>query len=241
MMFCPKCGKELPNGSAFCAGCGANLGNKTVPVNANPQPKNTATNPGAVLSNLPNTKKFASNPIVLIAEIIAAIALISTFIPWYATNSSVVSLSGGVSGVASIFGASQGAFSFDPDYSIWGLPALAGTLSDYLSAAGALGGGSRASGASGLVTVCSWLCVLLWLASLALLIVGGIASRKKRDLKLINFGCGCLALCSIVFYFLVANIGPGFGAATAAPGVCLFFSLVASIVLVVSKRVSKKN
>lgn len=38
-MFCPKCGKQLPENASFCSGCGAKLAQKAAPaVSASPTP-----------------------------------------------------------------------------------------------------------------------------------------------------------------------------------------------------------
>lgn len=239
-MFCPKCGKELPDGSAFCAECGANLGTKAPSAGVNSQPTTSAPSAGSVLGSLPVVKKYTSNPLMFLFEGLAIVALISSLFSWFDVNSSITSLSSGVSGAASYLGLAQGSFLFESEYTIWGLPSLASTLSDYLSLYGAIVAGSNASSASSLITACSWICLLLWIASWVLLIAGDIISRTKQNSILLNSGCGCLVLCSIVFLFMASQIGSSIGVATAAPYVCLVFSLAAGIGILVFTQIVKK-
>ena len=234
-MFCPKCGKELPDSSAFCSGCGAKLDAKAASAKPEAKPANTSSTTGtdsgvaSVLNKIPAVKKYGSNPILIIFEVCAVIALLCSIFPWFEVNSSVAATSSGVSGVASFFGASQGAFVFETEYNVWALPALADTVSDYLSFYGALGAGSKASSSAGMIVALAWVCLLLWIASWVLLIVGDITARKTQNAKLMDSGCGCLCFCAIAFMFMAGQIGESVGTATIAPMACAFFSIAAGI------------
>lgn len=61
-MFCPSCGKNLPDNAMFCDGCGTNLSQGTVSVAQN---------------------KAAKGSINIIYAIVALVTLIGSFLPFY--------------------------------------------------------------------------------------------------------------------------------------------------------------
>ena len=94
IMFCPKCGAQNPDGSPFCASCGAQLNAQQPqqPVNQGGfgQPMGTAggnglkLNPAEIINDF---LAFFKNPVVTIQQIIiwagCGLLLISTFLPNY--------------------------------------------------------------------------------------------------------------------------------------------------------------
>ncbi|MDD6095307.1 MAG: zinc-ribbon domain-containing protein, partial [Clostridia bacterium] len=56
-MFCPNCGKELPDGTAFCTSCGANLTQQT-PTAAQSIPEPEAFNAPDAAQSAPNAGQF---------------------------------------------------------------------------------------------------------------------------------------------------------------------------------------
>ena len=72
-MFCPKCGRKLPDGSKFCSGCGSPL---------MPMVGNQAQNPGVVGSPSPaymhavNAKKLRKSLIIGVAAVAAVVVVV---------------------------------------------------------------------------------------------------------------------------------------------------------------------
>ena len=79
-MFCNKCGKELPDGTKFCSGCGSQL--KTLEPTASPSfdAKTATTPPSYVDQPAPSTVEGSGRGIVVAISLV--IALISMFLPW---------------------------------------------------------------------------------------------------------------------------------------------------------------
>ena len=113
IMFCPKCGTQVPDGSPFCSSCGAPLGQQQAPTNQGGmnftnQPNNYGGNSGSSNdqfdfnpSNMINDMlAFFKKPAVTIQQIIgwagALLLLISTFLPNYKYSvSSIIKVSVG--------------------------------------------------------------------------------------------------------------------------------------------------
>lgn len=249
-MFCPKCGKELPDGSAFCGGCGAKLGAKAAPAQATAKPAGSnsnagsASNAGSVLSGIPIVQRYRSNPLVIVFDVVIAIAIICSFVPWLVVDDSVASLSSGVGGVASFFGASQASFTFEPSYSVWSLPALAETMSSYLSMYGVLGAGSQtatnANAISGAMSACALISVLAWVVALVLLIVGEFQVMKKQKYGLMIAGSFCMLGCAAFGRDVAGVASSAVGSVTIAPVLCILCSLAAAIGFIVLSRKAKK-
>ena len=55
-MKCPKCGKEMPDGSAFCTECGQSLKTKSEPVESTAKPE-TKPEPAAQGAAKPEGEK----------------------------------------------------------------------------------------------------------------------------------------------------------------------------------------
>lgn len=74
-MFCPNCGKELPEGTAFCTGCGANIAaysvNTPAPAAAEPVPEAIPTGP--VFTGFDVLKKTFSSAIFLVMCILISV------------------------------------------------------------------------------------------------------------------------------------------------------------------------
>lgn len=86
-MFCNKCGKELPDGTKFCSGCGAQL---KVPATAPTVPAATSTPQVGVSASVPGSvggASFAGSAdfkrlTVIGAALLTVAALIFMFLPW---------------------------------------------------------------------------------------------------------------------------------------------------------------
>ena len=90
-MFCNKCGKELPDGTKFCSGCGAQL---KAPAAAPTAPAATSTPRVGVTASVPGSVGGASfagsrdykRLAVIGAAVLTVAALIFMFLPWFNYN-----------------------------------------------------------------------------------------------------------------------------------------------------------
>ncbi len=171
-MFCPKCGNQLPDGSAFCGKCGAKLGTSkgvTPAVGVAGSAPSTPTAPNAASSRSAASAVASTkiSPLAMAAAVLAAVAVVLSLLPWLEVDPMVSAASGYAGGFASLLGADEGSFSFDESYAVWALPSFAGAFGDYASLYGTLGG-EGADSASALVGGAAWGCLLLWLAGVVL-------------------------------------------------------------------------
>lgn len=238
-MFCPKCGNQLPDGSAFCGKCGAQLNapksvvpaagaagsaaSRTATPNAAPS---RSTAPAAVPTKVP--------PLAMAAAVLAAVAVVLSLLPWLEVDSIVSTASDYAGGFASLLGAGEGSFSFDESYAVWALPSFAGAFGDYASLYGALGG-EGAGAASALVGGAAWGCLLLWLVGAVLLVLGAVRiARAGRKGALVTGGV-VMAVCAAAFCGL-SGLLDGIASATPLPLVCLAASVAAAVCALAAKR-----
>lgn len=176
----------------------------------------------------------------LAATIVTLCALVFSLFSWFELSAQMNMVSGLASGVSSYLGASPGAYAFDDSYPVWGLVGLAGTFNDYVQTYSALGGtrgASQAMGASLLVTLFAWVCLLLWLATLAFSIWGAITTFRKGETRFIYVANTAMIFTVIVFYIFAASMTSGTGTATGMPLLCLVLAIASLICL----RVAKSN
>ena len=75
-MFCPKCGKEIPDGSAFCSSCGTNVNTMSGPGGA---AKPSAA--GAAFSGLGGfLKNYFASPVQATRSTLAKGDLVAAFV-----------------------------------------------------------------------------------------------------------------------------------------------------------------
>lgn len=137
-MFCPKCGNQLPDGSAFCGKCGAKLGTSkgvTPAVGVAGSAPSTPTAPNAASSRSAASAVASTkiSPLAMAAAVLAAVAVVLSLLPWLEVDPMVSAASGYAGGFASLLGADEGSFSFDESYAVWALPSFAGAFGDYAS------------------------------------------------------------------------------------------------------------
>lgn len=174
----------------------------------------------------------------LAATIVTLCALVFSLFSWFELSAQMNMVSGLASGVSSYLGASPGAYAFDDSYPVWGLVGLAGTFNDYVQTYSALGGtrgASQAMGASLLVTFFAWVCLLLWLATLASSIWGAITAFRKGETRFIYVANTAMIFTVIVFYVFAASMTSGTGTATGMPLLCLVLAIASLICLRVAK------
>lgn len=216
-MFCPKCGSQLPDGSAFCGKCGVQLGQSKT---AAPTARVSSARPGGSVS-----------PASIAAAVLAAIAIIVSLLGWFDVYPGYASLTSYVDQAASFLGlGSSSSLSFDEAYTPWALPGFAGTFGEYASLYGALGG-SDADAITAIVTIACWACTLLWAVAAVLLVVGVIGVLRGGGRAPMLAGAIVAVVCAVaflVFSGMASDIGEGtvmpvlFAAASIAAAVCVF-------------------
>ncbi len=216
-MFCPKCGNQLPDGSAFCGKCGAQLS----------QPNAG----GARAGTASPTFAVGISPVAIVGVVFAAVAVILSLMPWFEVYAEYASLTSYVDQAASFFGlGSSDSLSFDEAYAPWALPGFAGTFSEYASLYGALGG-SDADAIAAIVAITCWACTLLWAVAAVLLVVGVIGVLRGSGRTPMLAAAVVAVVCAVaflVFSGMASDIGEGtvmpvlFAAASIAAAVCAF-------------------
>ena len=109
IMFCPKCGTQVPDGSPFCSSCGAPLGQQQAPMNQGGfgQPTGNAGGsynqmdfkPANLLNDFKRTfseKKFEVQQFIAFGGV--ALLFITLFLPFFTASStykSYIAVSGG--------------------------------------------------------------------------------------------------------------------------------------------------
>ena len=99
-MFCPKCGNQLPDGSAFCGRCGNKL--PSVPgATPAPGPRPPAGFQGHGIGSFAPAPAFSSagfavaDPMRIVLTILVVVSLVFTMLPWFEPNSTVKTASYG--------------------------------------------------------------------------------------------------------------------------------------------------
>lgn len=146
-MFCPKCGNQLPDGSAFCSKCGAQLA--AAPKDSDPASGGrlkasagdvaVSAHPARpIWSSAAQGASAAFPPLRIAAVAAAAVALLFALMPWFTTNSSAVTASGyassGADFIAGLTGADVSMPEFEESYSVFQFGELASTVTTYLDA-----------------------------------------------------------------------------------------------------------
>ena len=238
-MFCPKCGNQLPDGSAFCGKCGAKLGTSkgvTPAVGVAGSAPSTPTAPNAASSRSAASAVAPTkiSPLAMAAAVLAAVAVVLSLLPWLEVDPMVSAASGYAGGFASLLGADEGSFSFDESYAVWALPSFAGAFGDYASLYGTLGG-EGADSAWALVGGAAWGCLLLWLAGVVLLVLGAVGLAKSGRRGALVAGGIVMAVCVAVFCGL-SGLLDGIATATAFPMACLVVSIAAAVCALAARK-----
>lgn len=229
MMFCPKCGNQVPDGSAFCGQCGNKF--ESVP-SATPSGSFAVAKPaGAQAGTAPALK---TNGMGIAVAVLSVVALIFSFMPWFDISSQMLGLAGAASGLASgvnaLFGSATGSYAptmdVEESYTVWNLIGLADAFKSYAQAYSSLGG-SRAAGAAMVISIFSWACLILWVVTLVLTIWGAIAAFVKGGMGILRAACVFMVITVIVFYVFAGAMESDTGTANAMPVICLILSVVA--------------
>ena len=192
IVFCPKCGKQLADTVKFCGSCGAKTNSNVQrpagfssqattssaqPINSTMQPRSTAYATGAPIPG----KSFATLDIVLLAgAVLTFIFMLTPFInyPILSDLDSMTSLFG-------FSGLTQSHFSF------WQLSNL---ITSLLRLSG--------SGAGGYLAF-MYFFDAVWLAILALLIIGSFVLVTKKRRKILTVAFIVAGVFAAIFIFLV--------------------------------------
>lgn len=239
-MFCPKCGNQVADGAGFCSKCGHKFeGAGSSPAGqANSRSAGATAAPGASVTSAiaPGASGLKLKPVGIVAVVFAVLAFIISLLPWFETSYYLLSVGGMASGAASLLGSQSmsSALAFDPEYCVWNLVGLAGTFSDYVSAFSSYGG-SQAVGAASLITLFSWVCLLLWVVSVVFTVWGAITAFMKGSMGKLRVGSVFMAITAIVFYIFAAAMTTDTGTPTTMPAFCLIFSIVAFVLSFVAK------
>src|SRR5450756_1556674 len=75
MMFCTKCGKEVPEGSAFCTNCGAQMA-EAQPPGAAPPPPGPAPAQAAVPVTKPKSNKTLIGVMIGVVALLVIVAVV---------------------------------------------------------------------------------------------------------------------------------------------------------------------
>ena len=231
-MFCPKCGAQVPDDAAFCEKCGNGFEGapKAAPGNVRPA--------AAVSASILRT-----NGAGLAAAVLAVVAVIVSLMPWFDISSQMSMVSGAASGfasgVSSFFGGSESvgsSLSFEESYAVWGMVGLADTFEEYVAVYSSFGGSSGAQGAAVLVSIFSWVCLILWLVAVVLCVVGACMAFVKGAMGLLRAG-GIFMIITVIVFFVFANaMGSDTGSANAMPVVCLVLSVVSMVCSFAAKK-----
>lgn len=228
-MFCPKCGNEVPDGAAFCGQCGNKF--ESVP-SAAAGGNATAAKPAGSQAGVASGLK--TNGMGIAAAVLAVVALVFSFMPWFDISLQMLGLAGAASGLASgvntLFGSATGSYAptmdVEESYAVWNLIGLADAFKSYAQAYSSLGG-SRAAGAAVVISIFSWTCLILWVVTLALTIWGAIVAFAKGGMGVLRAACASMAITVIVFFVFAGAMESDTGTANAMPVICLILSVVA--------------
>lgn len=235
-MFCPKCGTQAPDNAAFCAHCGNKFENTQ---NSTPS-AGFAPPVGAPVSQPQvRTTSLKLPPVGIAAAIVAAVAVLFSIAPWFDVSQQMLGVAGLASGLATglsaFTGSSAPTVDVNESYAVWGLISLADAFKGYAQAYASFGG-SKAAGAVILVTVFSWGCLLLWLASLVFTVWGCISAFTKGNLGILRIGSILMIATIIVFYIFAGALSSDTGNPNAMPVICLILSIVALVCTFTAKK-----
>lgn len=229
-MFCPKCGSEAKDGSAFCPKCGAAFNARPTPTIAD-----TASAPAAI-----STTARASAPqvpgagalslsfsgIQIAGIVFAVIALVTALLPWFLTSNSLIQ-AGNTASAASSF-LTMGNYStaqFEESYTMLSMNDFADDLASYFS--------TKASGGGTLSVL-----IPLWAVSLILLVAGVVlfALRKMKSLLIV----GAVALLLVAGYyqfgFYGAFVEEGWAVSCMNPILCMVACIAVIVCVVLTKK-----
>lgn len=213
-MFCPKCGSQLRDGSAFCGQCGAQLG----------QPKATAASATAIPGASRSVSFVGMSAGRLVAIVLAAVAVVFALMPWFVTSSSLVYAGETASAVTSLL--TLGSYStahFEDSYTVFGLMDFVRDLATYFGSSSAPGGGIVVP-----ITAC-------WAIGLALLVVGAILMAVRGNRVLLVVGALVLALTAVFYllFFYGQFVDNDYAVGCINPAVCALACLASAITAIV--------
>ena len=255
-MFCPQCGNQLPDGSAFCGKCGAQLG--AAPASA---PVAGARGPVAAAPKAPSAAG-AFPPLRIAAIVAAAVALLFALMPWFTTSSAAVTASGYASGgadlLAGLTGADVSLPEFEESYSVFQFGELAATATPYLDAEAQIADAVEAAdaAASGRARAISLAepqgsrepaeallgAMVRWAASCLVVVAGAVCALATRGRNGLVLGIGAGLLAAEAFAWAFISYGVLESAGLAASGgatnaiVCGVASLAAIVCVLISRQ-----
>ena len=255
-MFCPQCGNQLPDGSAFCGKCGAQLG--AVPASA---PVAGARGPVAAAPKAPSAAGTFP-PLRIAAIVAAAVALLFALMPWFTTSSAAVTASGYASGgaelIAGLTGADVSLPEFEESYAPFQFGELAATATTYLDAEAQIADAAEAAeaAASGRARAISLAepqgsrkpaealfgAMVRWAASCLVVVAGvvcALATRGRNGLVL-GIGTGLLAAEALAWAFVSYGVLESAGLAASGGAtnaiVCGMASVAAIVCVLISRQ-----
>ena len=234
-MFCPKCGSQIPDGSAFCGKCGNKFKDTSKPIETTGGLKGASSSSGVDFA-------LRGNKAGLNAVSLVVVAIIFTFIPWFDISSQMSTIGGAASGLtnglSSLAGGSGSvgnSFEFQDSYAVWTLIGLADTFKSYVGVYSAFGG-SGAQSTLAIISGFSWACFILWVASVAFGIWGAVSAVARGSMGILRVGCVLLAATTLVFSGFTGAMGSDTGTANTFPALCLLIAIAAFFFSLASKR-----
>ncbi|MEC4176571.1 zinc ribbon domain-containing protein [Adlercreutzia sp. R7] len=257
-MFCPQCGNQLPDGSAFCGKCGAKLGA------AAPAPAASARGSAAAAPAAFRAPSAAGPfpPLRIAAIAMAAVALLFALMPWFSTSSAAVTASGYASGgadlVAGLTGADVSLPEFKESYSVFQFGELAATATTYLDAEAQIADAMEAAevAASGRARAISlsepqgsrkpaealFMAMVCWAASCLVVVAGAVCAlvTRGRNGLVLGIGAGLLAAVSLAWAFGSYGVLESAGLAVSGGATNAIVCGAASIAVIVCVLVSRQ-
>ncbi|MEC4184972.1 zinc ribbon domain-containing protein [Adlercreutzia sp. R21] len=257
-MFCPKCGNQLPDGSAFCGKCGAQLGA------AAPAPAASARGSAAAAPAAFRAPSAAGPfpPLRIAAIAMATAALLFALMPWFSTSSAAVTASGYASGgadlVAGLTGADVSLPEFKESYSVFQFGELAATATTYLDAEAQIADAMEAAeaAASGRARAISlsepqgsrkpaealFMAMVCWAAWCLVVVAGAVCAlvTRGRNGLVLGIGAGLLAAVSLAWAFGSYGVLESAGLAVSGGATNAIVCGAASIAVIVCVLVSRQ-
>lgn len=183
-MFCPKCGRALPDEATFCSACGEPMAARASESAASSNATQSSSN--GVPSFLEGALAGNNASVLRIVAVVAAgIAIIFSLMPWLETSPILQGVGAVGSAVgqlgSALTGQNYNIADFDASYAPYGFLGLSNDLKDYL--------GSRGNSYS----LVLFLFFLFWLASVVDTVIGAILMFSSRDVvknKAVKFLAG---------------------------------------------------
>ncbi|WP_296010342.1 zinc ribbon domain-containing protein [uncultured Adlercreutzia sp.] len=195
-MFCPKCGNQLPDGSAFCGKCGARLAGPAAagspgierqghgPCPTGPGSPSASPRPAAAAA------AFGLSGVQIAAVVLAAVAAVFALMPWFVTSSSLQFAGETASAVSSFL--TMGTYStahFEESYAMFSIMDFVRDFASYV--------GSSYSGGGIIVPVLG-----AWAVGLVAMVAGAVLLVLRKGTALLVAGAAVLMLDALFYSFM---------------------------------------